>query len=71
MPQVSSRELVRFLPSRGFAEDRQSGGHLVLRHANGTSVTVPMHGGADLGRGLAVRLLKDAAFTVEEYLRLR
>jgi hypothetical protein len=32
MPQVSARELVRFLKSRGFVENRQSGAHLTLRH---------------------------------------
>jgi predicted RNA binding protein YcfA (HicA-like mRNA interferase family) len=35
------------------------------------TVTVPVHTGADVGRGLAVRILKDAGFTVSEYLRLR
>jgi predicted RNA binding protein YcfA (HicA-like mRNA interferase family) len=33
MPQVSARELVRFLKSPGFVEDRQSGAHLTLRHS--------------------------------------
>jgi predicted RNA binding protein YcfA (HicA-like mRNA interferase family) len=32
---------------------------------------VPVHTGVDIGRGLAVRILKDAGFTVEDYLRLR
>jgi predicted RNA binding protein YcfA (HicA-like mRNA interferase family) len=35
------------------------------------TVTVPVRTGADVGRGLAVRILKDAGFTVDEYLRLR
>ncbi len=30
-----------------------------------------MHFGTDLGRGLAVRILKDAGFSVDDYLRLR
>jgi hypothetical protein len=30
-----------------------------------------MHTGVDLGRGLAVRILKDAGFTVDAYLRRR
>ncbi len=30
MPQVSARDLVRFLKSQGFAEHRQSGSHLTL-----------------------------------------
>ena len=72
MPQVTARELVRFLKSQGFVEDRQSGAHLTLWHEERhVSVTVPMHTGTDLGRGLAVRILKDAGFSVEDYLRLR
>jgi predicted RNA binding protein YcfA (HicA-like mRNA interferase family) len=72
MPQVTARDLVRFLKSQGFVEDRQSGSHLTLWHeAQMISVTIPMHTGTDIGRGLAVRILKDAGFSVEDYLRLR
>jgi predicted RNA binding protein YcfA (HicA-like mRNA interferase family) len=71
MPQVSARELVRFLKSQGFIEDRQAA-HLTLRHpTRKITVTVPVHTGTDVGRGLAVRILKDAGFTVDDYLRLR
>ena len=72
MPQVTAQDIVRFLKSQGFAEDRQSGSHLTLWHAGRTvSVTIPVHTGCDLGRGLAVRILKDAGFSVEDFLRLR
>jgi predicted RNA binding protein YcfA (HicA-like mRNA interferase family) len=72
MPQVTASELVRFLKSQGFAEDRQTGSHLTLWHeARNVSVTIPIHTGCDVGRGLAVRILKDAGFTIEEFLRLR
>jgi predicted RNA binding protein YcfA (HicA-like mRNA interferase family) len=72
MPQVTARELVRFLKSQGFVEDRQAGSHLTLWNAErNLSVTLPIHTGCDLGRGLAVSILKDAGFTVDEYLRLR
>lgn len=72
MPQVTARELVRFLRSQGFVEDRQTGSHLTLWHQERkVSVTVPVHTGCDVGRGLAVRILKGAGFTVEDYLRLR
>lgn len=30
MPQVTARELVRFLKVQGFVEDRQAGSHLTL-----------------------------------------
>ena len=72
MPQTNARQLIRFLLSEGFVEDRQSGSHLTLRHgARGISVTVPVHTGQDLGRGLAIRILKDAGLTVDDYARSR
>jgi len=72
MPQVTARELVSFLKAQGFVDDRQSGSHLTLWHPKrNVSVTVPVHTGCDVGRGLAVRILKDAGFSVEEYLRSR
>jgi len=72
MPQVTARELVRFLKTQGFIEDRQSGSHLtLLSRDRQVIVTIPMHTGADVGRGLAVRILKSAGFSVEEFLRLR
>lgn len=72
MPQITALELVQFLRSQGFAADRQSGSHLTLWHEETKrAVTVPMHAGCDLGRGLALRILKDAGFGVDDFLRLR
>ena len=72
MPQVTARALIQFLKAQSFIEDRQSGSHLTLRHAaRGISITIPVHSGSDLGRGLAVRILKDAGFSIEDFLRLR
>ena len=72
MPQVTARELLSFLRAQGFVEDRQSGSHLTLRHPiQKATVTVPVHGAVDIGRGLAVKILHDAGFSVEDYLRLR
>lgn len=72
LAQITARELVRFLKGQGFVEDRQSGSHLTLWHdLRKVSVTIPIHTGTDLGRGLAARVLKDAGFSVENYLRLK
>jgi predicted RNA binding protein YcfA (HicA-like mRNA interferase family) len=68
---VTAHELVRFLQKQGFVEDRQSGCHLTLWHAGrNVSVTIPVHTGCDIGRGLAVRILEDAGFSVEDFLQL-
>ena len=72
MPQVTAQELVRFLRAQGFVDDRQSGSHVTLWHAGRhVAVTVPIHTGCDVGRGLATRILRDAGFDVEDYMRLR
>lgn len=72
LPQVTGRELVRFLKSQGFVEDRWAGSHLTLRHeARKVTVTVPVHSGVDIGRGLALRILRDAGFSAEDFVRLR
>jgi predicted RNA binding protein YcfA (HicA-like mRNA interferase family) len=52
-------------------EERQSGSHVTLYHAERGMVTIPVHTGCDIGRGLAIRILKDAGFSVEDFLRLR
>ena len=72
MPQVTARDLVRFLKAHGFVEERQIGSHLTLWHEDRkVSVTVPIHTGCDIGRGLAVRILKDAGFSIDDYLAWR
>jgi predicted RNA binding protein YcfA (HicA-like mRNA interferase family) len=70
MPQVSARDLIRFLKAHGFLEDRQLGSHLTLKHEqSGVTLTIPVHTGCDMGRGLAVRILKDAGFEIADYLK--
>jgi predicted RNA binding protein YcfA (HicA-like mRNA interferase family) len=72
MPQVTARELISFLKAQGFVEERQAGSHLTLWHAErGISITIPVHMACDIGRGLAVRILKDAGFSVDDYLARR
>jgi predicted RNA binding protein YcfA (HicA-like mRNA interferase family) len=69
MPQVTANELVRFLKKKGFQEDRQKGSHLTLRHPDKkVSVTIPVHTGCDLGRGLVRRILADCGLSVEDYM---
>jgi predicted RNA binding protein YcfA (HicA-like mRNA interferase family) len=70
MPQVQARELIVFLKKKGFVEDRQAGSHLTLwNEERRVTVTIPVHGGCSQGRGLAVRILKDAGFAVEDFVK--
>ena len=66
LPSRTAGQVVRILERHGFERVRQSGSHLLLRHADGRRVTVPMHKSKDLGRGLLARIMKDADLTIED-----
>ena len=71
-PQITARELLAFLKREGFVEERRAGSHLTLRHPDsGRTITLPVHTGCDLGRGLAIRVLREAGFTLDDYLATR
>jgi predicted RNA binding protein YcfA (HicA-like mRNA interferase family) len=65
MPKA--RELVRFLCAKGYVETRQTGSHLILKHTDGKMLVVPVHRGKDLPKGLFLRVLKDAGFTLDDF----
>lgn len=64
---ASVREVVSFLIGKGYSESRQTGSHLILKHPERKTVVVPIHRGRDLPKGLFLRILKDAGFTLEEF----
>jgi predicted RNA binding protein YcfA (HicA-like mRNA interferase family) len=64
MPKVA--ELLRFLQRQGYRRTRQTGSHLILEHSERSTLVVPVHRG-DLPKGLFLRILKDARFTLEEF----
>jgi predicted RNA binding protein YcfA (HicA-like mRNA interferase family) len=67
-PVIRAAELLkpRFVPLR------QAGSHLTLfNRERDIAVTVPIHKGRDLGRGLTLRILKDAGFTADDFLNWR
>jgi len=60
------------LKRHGFVPLRQAGSHLtVYNRERDVTVTVPIHEGHDLGRGLTVRILKDAGLTAEDFQNWR
>ncbi|MFZ0335976.1 MAG: type II toxin-antitoxin system HicA family toxin [Candidatus Acidiferrales bacterium] len=65
---VRARELIHFLVRHGYRESRQSGSHLILEHPARKTLVIPVHA-RDLPKGLFLRILKDAGFTLEEFRR--
>lgn len=73
MPPLSmlhADEIIRALERAGFQAVRQRGSHVRLKHDDGRVVTVPVHSGQDIGRGLLRKILRDAELTPEEFLKL-
>ena len=72
LPALTAKQLIRFLKKQGFVEDRQSGSHLTLKHlTKNRTATVPVHTGTDIGKGLLKKILSDAGYTLDEFLKLR
>lgn len=64
-----SREVLAKLQRLGFVVKRQSGSHVVLRHADGRQTYVSMHPG-DVPTGTFRAILKQANLTEEEFRNL-
>jgi predicted RNA binding protein YcfA (HicA-like mRNA interferase family) len=67
---VRSAHLIRALEKAGFRQLRQRGSHVRLAHPDGRIVTVPVHAGQDVGKGLLRKILRDSELTVEQLLAL-
>jgi predicted RNA binding protein YcfA (HicA-like mRNA interferase family) len=50
---LTARQVIRTLEKAGFQVQRQVGSHARLRHPDGRVVTVPIHAGQDIGRGVS------------------
>jgi predicted RNA binding protein YcfA (HicA-like mRNA interferase family) len=58
---MKSSELLRTLLKAGWYVVRQNGSHMTLRHPErDEQITFPSHGSAEVGKGLAAKILKQA-----------
>ena len=67
LPRIGTRKIEQALRRAGFEEDRQKGGHLVLRHPeSGRRAIVPQHAGT-LPVGTVREIIRQAGLTVEQF----
>ena len=64
-----AKEVLRRLERAGFEIRRQSGSHVVLRHADGRQTYVPMHTG-DVPNGTFRSILKQAGMDEHAFKEL-
>ena len=70
LPTLTSREVIGALKRAGFEIVRQRGSHARLEHPDGRVTTVPVHAGADIGRGLLRKILRDVELAPDEFMKL-
>ncbi len=70
LPMLRPEQVLNALEKAGFQVVRQRGSHVRLRHGDGRVITVPVHSGHDIGRGLLRKILRDAKMTPEDLLNL-
>jgi predicted RNA binding protein YcfA (HicA-like mRNA interferase family) len=68
VPRIAGDKAVGAFCKAGYQVDRQKGSHCILKHPDKTiRLSILVHAGRILGRGLLRRLIKDADLTVEQF----
>jgi predicted RNA binding protein YcfA (HicA-like mRNA interferase family) len=71
MPSATARDFQRLARILGFSRRRQTGSHERWTHPDGRSVTIPLHGGREVGPPLFFKILRQLGVSAEEFERLR
>ncbi|MCC7044522.1 MAG: type II toxin-antitoxin system HicA family toxin [Acidobacteria bacterium] len=71
MPSATARDFQRVAMALGFSRQRQTGSHERWSHPDGRSVTIPVHGGREIGPPLFFKILRQLGVSVREFDRLR
>jgi len=70
LPALTGNIVISALGNVGFQVIRQKGSHVRMIHEDGRVVTIPVHAGKTIGRGLLRKILRDAELTREEFIAL-
>ena len=69
LPVLSGKEVIKMLQEAGYYVRDQKGSHVHLRHPTRNPLTVPNH--RQVARGTLRQIIRDAGFTVDQFLKLR
>ena len=71
IPIINGSKLIKVLKESGFILNRINGSHHILIHPEKQlTVSVLVHKGKTLGKGITLAIIKDAGITTEEFLKL-
>jgi predicted RNA binding protein YcfA (HicA-like mRNA interferase family) len=71
MPSATAREFQEVARRPGFSKTRQTGSHERWIHPDGRTVTIPLHGGREIGPPLFFKILRQLGISSEEFRELR
>ncbi len=63
-------KVIKALRKMGFTPVRQKGSHIILKNNGGVIIVVPKHSGEEIGRGLLLKIIRQAGITKEKFLEL-
>jgi predicted RNA binding protein YcfA (HicA-like mRNA interferase family) len=70
LPNATGEELIAALQKVGFCIVRQKGSHVRMKHEDNRVVSIPVHARKTIGKGLLVKILRDADLTKDELIDL-
>lgn len=71
IPIINGTKLIKVLIKKGFVLNRVRGSHHILIHPQKQiTISVPVHKGKTLGKGITLAIIKDSQVTIEEFLKL-
>ncbi len=70
LPVIDGKRMIKILRKAGFDEIRIKGSHHFIRHSDGRSTVVPIHGKENIGIGLFHKILRDCELSVNDYMNL-
>ena len=71
MPSATAREFQRVAARLGFEKKRTTGSHERWVHSDGRSVTIPIHGGREVGPPLFFKILRQLGVTEAAFDKMR
>jgi predicted RNA binding protein YcfA (HicA-like mRNA interferase family) len=67
MPSATAREFQGVARRLGFSKTRQTGSHERWNHPDGRAVTIPLHGGVEIGPPLFFKILRQLGISAAEF----
>jgi predicted RNA binding protein YcfA (HicA-like mRNA interferase family) len=66
LPNITGQQLISAMQKIGFEIARQKGSHVRLKHEDSRVISIPVHAQKTIGKGLLLKILRDAELTKEE-----